>query len=57
MKGYDDGVVLKAELDTGSLSFHVSVPLTDEDLRRLAAMQQLPGMADVVWTGSAGGVR
>jgi hypothetical protein len=57
MKGYDDGVVLKAELDSGSLAFHVSVPLTDEDLRRLAAMQELPGMADVVWTGSTGGVR
>lgn len=57
MRAYPDGMVLTGTLETGALSFHVSLPLTDEDLRRLAAMQELPGMAEVVWTGSTGGVR
>lgn len=56
MRGYADGMVLTATRPGTMLAFRVSVPLTDEDLRRLAAIQEF--VPDVEWTGrEEGGVR
>jgi hypothetical protein len=33
------------------LAFKVGVPVSDDDLERLAALQSMPNMAGCTWTG------
>jgi hypothetical protein len=42
-------MVLVAKTEKGSLSFHVDTPVTDEELRRLRAIQEFIPAAE--WTG------
>jgi hypothetical protein len=48
-------VVLIATTAEGRrLAFKIDTPATTEDLRRLAAIQSMPGLASATWTGQEG---
>lgn len=33
------------------IAFKIDVPPSADDIKRVEAMQEMPGLADVVWTG------
>lgn len=47
-------VLIATTPDGHRAAFRVDVPLTPEDLRRLAAIQSLPALAEATWTGQEG---
>lgn len=47
-------ILLAVTTEGHSLAFAVSEPPTDEDVARLRAIQDMPGLAGATWTGRAG---
>lgn len=47
-------MVLVATTTAGYLlAFKVDVPVSADDIERIAELQAMPGLADCVWTGKA----
>lgn len=45
-------IVLVATTTEGHrIAFKIDVPPSAEDIKRVEAMQDMPGLADAVWTG------
>lgn len=45
-------VLVATTTDGHRVAFKIYVPPSAEDLRHVEAVQSMPGLADVVWTGA-----